>query len=481
VNELLCFIFIPLIVLGLLHLRDAAKKFPKTAPMEVKTKFVREQRINLRGFYLCFIVGYAGLFYSHLVMAFCFTFILAVALLVNYKTVFKKEFIKPFLLSLIPICLLVSPFLLPMFQARGATSYVVFGDNAMANFDELQTYTYKPWDYLIRGVAHTGAPYLITVGIVLGGLLAFMFRKKIVNSDKISQKSTSKNSDAFSLSLEVDSVDTLNFTFKILFTFAIASTIFLFLGPLWKFVPKVFWLVQYPWRFETFLMFSLTVLTGLIISYFMSLRPRKKLLRIFTPARCLIVLCLLCSVFSIWFCSRNGFNYYIGDNYEGWSKDIELGYEQEYLSKKAFANYEYLKSLSSDVISTDGESEVFAIIIKDETPDLQFKYKTNGESVVLELPRLFYLGYKIELTQTDLPNARPQELKYSESDRGLILVEIPDGVQSGEISVTYPGTKLDKATRIICGVAIIVLIIILLRSHSYTKMTRKPLPKFPKK
>ena len=81
-------------------------------------------------------------------------------------------------------------------------------------------------------------------------------------------------------------------------------------------------------------------------------------------------------------------------------------------------------------------------VIENDTPDLIFEIKGKGR---VELPRFYYLGYKIRNMGTG------KVIGYEESENGLIEAE----VEEGEYRVSYEGTTAGKIANVLAGVTVV--------------------------
>ena len=104
-NESFVFMFVPLVFLGIYYLFNDNNK---------------------RMFYICFVIGYVGMMYSHLVMSVWFTLFFIVFLLFFWKKVFNKTNFLSLLVSAILILIFTSPFTVPLIEHLLKGGYVVF-------------------------------------------------------------------------------------------------------------------------------------------------------------------------------------------------------------------------------------------------------------------------------------------------------------------------------------------------------------------
>ena len=98
-------------------------------------------------------------------------------------------------------------------------------------------------------------------------------------------------------------------------------------------------------------------------------------------------------------------------------------------------------------------------IINNEVPNMEFKVSNIKEKTTLELPRLYYLGYKIE-------DEDGHEIKYLKNKNGFISIVIN---KEGSYYVTYPGTlgyQISKTIVIITSIVCITIIVLKKRKQN---------------
>ena len=85
---------------------------------------------------------------------------------------------------------------------------------------------------------------------------------------------------------------------------------------------------------------------------------------------------------------------------------------------------------------------------------LNFTIKNADKDTILELPYIFYPGYRVNISY----NGETTKLATSESENGFVQIVIPDNIGEGKIQCEYTGTKLEKASYIISLLGIIAFI-----------------------
>ena len=110
------------------------------------------------------------------------------------------------------------------------------------------------------------------------------------------------------------------------------------------------------------------------------------------------------------------------------------------------------KNRNKKIISKKGETKIK--IIKNSIPYLNAEIILNTEKAIIELPRLYYLGYEVTLKET---NGKKNKINYYENEYGFIELEIN---KSGILEVDYKGTIANQIANYICITTIIICIFI---------------------
>lgn len=218
------------------------------------------------------------------------------------------------------------------------------------------------------------------------------------------------------------------FIFIILFTclsFIMTTKIF----P-WIYISGVLQTLQFPWRLALYIMFGGVLLCGVVINYFKD----KKYFN--------IIYWILLIV------SFLGLYYYIGHP----DSDIidlnnidyvrGMGNEKEYLPAKSDdLNYNFV------IHSGDGKFD----ILLDDVPLLVFE-ATLEEACKVELPRLYYPGYKLE--------HNGESIKLEEGKNGYLQAILPS---NGIYTLTYEKTIVMKISWIVTLAIATAVIIVIVR------------------
>ncbi len=395
IAESFIFDFIPLIFLGVYYVLN--KEYKK--------------------FYLCFIIGYVGIINSHLVMTIYITIFLAIILLVNFKKIWNKEIISRFVKATILVLLICLPFIIPMLNHKINGDYVVFNEGTMANSygvygNGLQFIQY----FNFLSPSESGLHFLNYVAFILIGYLLYKLikEKKLI----ITLKS--------------------NYLFCVGFVcFIVGLWMSSHLFP-WMIMPNFLLMIQFPWRLGTLTLFGLSIL-----AYYALENIKSKKIVIIS-----IISCLLIGAYCIY-------------SQDFHTEDITwyplakegMGWQEEYLPMKTKNNIDYFNNRGDEIIVINGKATLE--IIKNETPNLTFKI-TDVKNAKLELPRLYYLGYTINVINE---KDEKSNIDYQENQNGFIEIEVD---QNGTYELIYTGTILDRMSNKVSLITILGFIIYLL-------------------
>lgn len=338
---------------------------------------------NRKAFYPLFIIGYVGGMLSHLNLMVYFTVIIIGFLLFKWKFTIKN--IKPFIISSIIILALTSPFLIGLLQQKILGNYRVFVDGVMV--EGTWGWALNPLDYLnvLKNYGNQEAKFFLELVTIILLIITFIKYRKV-------------NHKFYNYIL----------VFGII-AFILSTKLF----P-WDLLPKSMRIVQFPWRFETFVALSISLLAPLCLK----LLSEKK------------VIIFVLTMIMVLFAQPNlkpASNEQINMNdLPGW---YGRGYQQEYLPQATYENKEYFDSRNRDILIEEGSGDI--IITQDKMPLLEFTVEANDE-VKVEFPRLSYIGYTLKDS-----NGKKYVLK--ENSNGFLEATIP----SGQYVLDFTGTILD--------------------------------------
>lgn len=367
-------IFIPIILLGIYYLfKDEKKKF-----------------------YIAFVLGYAGLIFSHYIIAMYFSIFVFIILLCLVDKLFKEKRIVRLIIGTIAVAILVLPNII-IFLEHYNLDYLVYKENYVTNFALVKANILELKEYLIPTENYDWTiPYYIYCTVI-----GFCILSALISIKK------HKREDIINILL-------------IIFCIFIIS----FEG-LWKVLPDMFYNIQFSWRIELIL----AVLVSIFAPKFLEKIDKKIAFGI------TVVLCILPSLFLI--CKLNG-RIYHKDNTQ-----IELekgtGNLSEYYPNAYAYDKEYYENKTGiDIINGIGEVK----ITENKEKKLEFKVE-NSHELILELPRIYYKGYILEKDG--------EMVEIINNPYGLISLRAEDG----EYKLEYAGTFLYNMFRIIRTISVI--------------------------
>lgn len=432
--EVMIFTFAPMVLLGLWYL-------------------FKNQKVDKWKFYPWFIIGYTGLFYSHLPLTLYFTILLAVVLLVNWRRVFRKEFLRPFLLATLAVVMLVLLFLVPMMVQVLSAQYAVY-NGAMTGDVLISGYLY---DYLSWGniSSDNGFPITLNLAALVLSLVALV--------------TIHKNRQRFR------SVTNYRFIVSALLVFGFGSLILMLHIFPWVIMPDFMLMLQFAWRLNIFLVLALSLAAA--VGLFLLSGRLQKFLAV------LGVVCCGLSVLQVGLIENPAKNDHV--NYETiWSDHdlysdadfserraederdfvsgeydlrdarlMSMGYQGEYLSVKAWQNWDLVFAIGQDQIISIKSGEAQIEVIHNQSPNLELEVTEVEAPVTIELPRLFYAGYTIKAQDTD---GVTTGLDYSESDLGLVQFTLD---RDAIISVEYTGVPVRKLINALAGATAVTCVV----------------------
>ena len=393
-NESFVFIFIPLIFLGIYYL------------------FCENDRFK---FYLSFIIGYVGMMYSHLVVSVWFTLIFILFLLLFIKDIFKKQNLIPLIISAILILIFTSLFTVPLVEHMLNGEYVIFNLKQSSLF---WTMDLKRFFVQISDITN-GENYLyinFNIIVILLSLVALfkLFTKRVTAYRK---------------------KFIVGFLLIVIVSMTLVSN-----DTIWYYTPDFLNNIQFPWRACTFAVFGISLFAVEGLDVFYNLFKKK-----FVPiASILIIAILLANVY------YNIQNIQIVEALP-YNVNNGMGWDEEYLPIETKNNMKYFEKRKDDEIKVNkGNAEVE--IIDNNVPNMEFKVTDIKGQVTLELPRLYYLGYKIV-------DEDGNEIKHFKNDKGFVSVKIDN---NGKYYVSYPGTTAYRVAKVVCILTTVLCVCVII-------------------
>lgn len=345
-------------------------------------------------------IGMSGLILSHLISTYLIGIVLVIMCLVNIKKLFKekKRILYLVLAALATVCL-TAYFIFPMLEQMLSGKFIF---NNLDETSKLLERSLPIWSIFIEFPYHVLRKLWIPTGIGIGFIvLIYYYFKNFKNYDKFT-----------------------HFCFITAMIFLICATnIF----P-WNLFQNILSPIQFPWRFYFISVLLLSVGSGLMLS--------KSTKDINKRARVLFILFLI-PVITI-----STVNFFEKNIKEVGDYEISFG---EYMPLSADKNYILERK---DVITTTYPLEHS---FTRNGLELTINYNNNQENNSLELPLLYYKGYKAI--------SNDKELNVYQTNNGLVGVDIND--EEGTIYVYYGGTKIQKLSKIVSIITMIVFVIYL--------------------
>lgn len=345
-------------------------------------------------------IGMSGLILSHLISTYLIGIVLVIMCLVNIKKLFKEKnrILYLVLAALATVCL-TAYFIFPMLEQMLSGKFIF---NNLDETSKLLERSLPIWSIFIEFPYHVLRKLWIPTGIGIGFIvLIYYYFKNFKNYDKFT-----------------------HFCFITAMIFLICATnIF----P-WNLFQNILSPIQFPWRFYFISVLLLSVGSGLMLS--------KSTKDINKRARVLFILFLI-PVITI-----STVNFFEKNIKEVGDYEISFG---EYMPLSADKNYILERK---DVITTTYPLEHS---FTRNGLELTINYNNNQGNNSLELPLLYYKGYKAI--------SNDKELNVYQTNNGLVGVDIND--EEGTIYVYYGGTKIQKLSKIVSIITMIVFVIYL--------------------
>ena len=437
VSELASFVFVPIVFQGMYNIFHSFEQNKNEE--DINRNILQDTKENLnfnkssekRGekLYtksLVLTLGAVGLVLSHIVIAMYTAIICFIYVLVNVKKLKDTKILKMLGINILLILLLCSFYLVPMLEHYFSTDYEVFQAGRMERTEELIRNKVDFIDLLYTGQDEMS--FEIGLVTIIGVVLTLLTYKKIGKEYKtIYWFSLITGMACIILSLRI-------FPFEKM--------------------PAILKMIQFTFRFLEFSSFFLAWVAA--INYALTIKKFQM--------RDVFVLTLIATLLLVPLKK----NY---DTEKEWTEEklwpavsvnentgrVHAGCATfEYLPSKAFANLDYIKQRENTAIVISGK----ATIENEEKQgtNMQFAITETEETATIELPYIYYLGYKVTLQAED---GSTKELPTFESDNGFVAFEIAES-EKGQVTANYTGTTLMQITYIVSGVTLLGIVIVLL-------------------
>lgn len=212
----------------------------------------------------------------------------------------------------------------------------------------------------------------------------------------------------------------------------------------WNKVPDILVMIQVPWRLLMPATFLLSMAAGLTLYYeYDDIKPKY----IFTIIVAICVYIVPC------FYNLN----YIDSFEENTMIETKFGVVNssnfEYFPSKARNNVDYVKQRKDEAIIIDGTAT-----IKNQQKDgtkMSFDIiKNDSDSVKIELPYIFYVGYNATLNG--------EKIQITESDMGFLEINVNEH-KTGKIEIRYSSANVMNVTKVISIISVFIFVLYCLK------------------
>lgn len=393
IGSWLAFIFLPLVFLGLyMIIKGDSKKW-----------------------YLL-VIGFLGIFFSHLLTAVITSIIAIIFIIFNFKTLVKApNRLTKLVLSGIFIILLSMYYWFPMLEQM--LSYDYYGkENTWVFIDKSGNYPF--FDIFSMSLNNeTIVPYILSIGLV-STILSRVF---IIDKKDLE----------FSLTRNIHLADIL--VVVSLGLVFISSTAF----P-WKLFVHYFNFIQFPHRFLPYAIVFLSISGGIYYNYFQNKTNKKNLLF-------LITLCILLLI-----PYNQMIEYKTNNKLIPMVDSFDIGVGKEYIPSEV--DLEKLRATEKNLKIVSGEASFSDVSINNQK--ITGTISTNTP-IKVQVPLIYYKGYTIKYTSAKGTKVINPQI----SENHLIIFSVQD---SGKFVVNYTRTTIQKLSLYVSLISIPLFLLCIL-------------------
>lgn len=372
----------------------------------------------------------------------------------NFRQLKNKEVIRKIAINVIFILASTAFFMVPLMEHKILGNYVIFNSTSMRSLpSDVQNSTIKI-SQLFKDIGEVnGVSFKVGIPLIVLTLLGIVSYKKI---DK--------------------NIKSEYITFAVIAMISLAMVTKLF--P-WIIMPKILTTLQFAWRMLAFFEFALSIICAINLYYFVEMIAKDKE-NLYNVLFAISIALIMVSMVKI------DYNYSYEDEknltdeeYEAqiaektsiWS--INRDYLPQKVDTKALGK-SYLDYRENKVYVLDGN----ATIINEKKEDLQLEFDIENykANTILELPYVYYLGYKVTIEQKDnemetkmtntynetriikIDKKSTENIQTLESDNGMLAIKLDKNIESAHITVKYTGTTIEKVSYLISAISIITFI-----------------------
>ena len=385
----------------------------------------------------------------------------------NFKQLKNKGVIRKIAINVIFILAITTFFTVPLMEHKILGNYVIFNSKSMKSLpSDVQNSTIKILQ-LFKDIGEVnGVSFKVGIPLIILTLLGIVSYKKV---DK--------------------NIRSEYITFAVIAMISLAMVTKLF--P-WIIMPKTLTTLQFAWRLLAFFEFALSIICAINLYYFVDIICKKsnknsKNTKVHTKTENLYNMLLLFAIIVI-IISMMKIDYNYSYEKEKFLTDEE--YERKINEKNSIwsINREYLpekvdvKELGKSYLDYR-EDKVYvlegnATIINEKKKDLQLEFDIENykANTILELPYVYYLGYKVTIEQKDneiktkmtntynetrivkIDKKSTENIRTLESNNGMLAIKLDENIESAHITVKYTGTTIEKVAYVISAISIITFI-----------------------
>ena len=385
----------------------------------------------------------------------------------NFKQLKNKEVIKKIAINVIFILAITAFFTVPLMEHKILGNYVIFNSTSMRSLpSDVQNSTIKI-SQLFKDIGEVnGVSFKIGIPLIILTLLGIVSYKKV---DK--------------------NIRSEYITFAVIAMISLAMVTKLF--P-WIIMPNILTTLQFAWRMLAFFEFALSIICAINLYYFIDIICKKssknsKETKVHTKTENLYNMLLLFAIIVI-ITSMMKIDYNYSYEKEKFLTDEEYetkineknsiwSINREYLPEKVDVKElgkSYLDYRENRVYVLDGNSTITNE--KKKGLQLEFDIENYKANTILELPYVYYLGYKVTIEQKDnemktkmtntynetrivkIDKKSTENIQTFESNNGMLAIKLDKNIESAHITVKYTGTKIEKIAYVISAISIITFI-----------------------
>lgn len=385
----------------------------------------------------------------------------------NFKQLKNKGVIRKIVINVIFILAITTFFTVPLMEHKILGNYVIFNSTSMKSLpSDVQNSTIKI-SQLFKDIGEVnGVSFKIGIPLIILTLLGIVSYKKV---DK--------------------NIRSEYITFAVIAMISLAMVTKLF--P-WIIMPKILTTLQFAWRMLAFFEFALSTICAINLYYFIDIICKKssknsKDTNVHTKTENLYNMLLLFAIIVI-ITSMMKIDYNYSYEKEKFLTDEEYetkineknsiwSINREYLPEKVDVKElgkSYLDYRENRVYVIDGNSTITNE--KKKGLQLEFDIENYKANTILELPYVYYLGYKVTIEQKDnemktkmtntynetrivkIDKKSTENIQTFESNNGMLAIKLDENIESAHITVKYTGTKIEKIAYVISAISIITFI-----------------------